>query len=112
LKKLFSAIVIIPLLLVVAVLVIVVPQILNKDPNATYELRGRYKLSGDGKTYLVIEDDNGGECGPLYVDKEEWPHGINEKGEVQPGNHGVECGTGIEILVKEGVTYYFDYWGP
>ena len=93
-------------------MIIVIPQILNRDPDATYELRGRYIESIDGKTYLVIEDNNGGECGPIYVDRKIWSHGLNEKGEVQPGRHSIECGTGNSFVVKEGTTFYFNYWGP
>lgn len=83
-----------------------------KDPDAIYELRGRYKSSEDGKTYLVIEDDNGGKCGPLYVDQKLWSHGIGAKGEVLPGEHSIECGTWMGVDIKEGTTYFFDYWGP
>lgn len=97
---------------VLVLLVIAVPQILGKDPDATYELRGRYKTSVDGKTYLVIEDDNGGKCGPLYVNENIWPHALNSKGEVEPGQHSIECGAGIRVYIKEGTIYYFDYWGP
>lgn len=91
---------------------IIIPHILSQDPNTTYELRGRYKSSEDGKTYLVVEDDNGGQCGPLYVDKKQWPHGLNKMGQIEPGKHRIECGTWIGINIKEGTTYYFDYWGP
>ena len=111
-KKLFliiGAIILIPILVI---LVVAIPQILSQDPDATYELRGRYKQSPDKKTYLVIEDDNGGKCGPIYVDQEIWPHPLNIKGEILPGNHSIECGGGNGIYVKEGTTYYFNYWGP
>ncbi len=100
------------LLQVAYVLVFAIPQLLSKDTDAAYELRGRYKASEDGKTYLVIEDNNGGKCGPLIVDGNKWAHGLNQKGEVQPGNHSIECGAANGIFVKEGTIYYFDYWGP
>ncbi|VXC05724.1 conserved hypothetical protein [Pseudomonas sp. 8BK] len=100
------------LVLLAIIFAIVTEHILSLDPDATYELRGRYKESSDGKTYLVIEDDNGGQCGPLLVDKKEWPYDLNQKGQVEPGEHSIECGTGMEIIIKEGKTYYFNYWGP
>lgn len=85
---------------------------MSRDPDTTYELRGRYKPSTDGKTYLVIENNNGGKCGPLYVDKKKWPHDMYHKGEVEPGVHSIECGNWMDVMVKEGTIYYFDYWGP
>jgi hypothetical protein len=112
LKKLLKITLIIVLLFALTVASILVKNQLGRDPDTTYELRGRYKTSPDGKTYLVIEDDNGGKCGPLYVDKKLWPYGLNEKGEVVPGDHSIECGTWMGVTIKEGTIYYFDYWGP
>ncbi len=100
------------LVAIVAMVVLVIENNLSRDPDATYELRGRYKSSPDGKTYLVIEDDNGGQCGPLLVDKKVWPHVLYSKGEIEPGERNIECGTWMGITVKEGTTYYFNYWGP
>ena len=111
-KKFLLIIGIIILIPFSVILVIAVPQILSKDPDATYELRGRYKPSTDGKTYLVIEDNNGGKCGPLYVDQKIWPHSLNNAGEIKPGDHIIECGVDNGIYIKEGTIYYFDYWGP
>ncbi len=75
-------------------------------------LRGREVKSKDQKTYLVIEDDNGGGCGPIYIDGAIWKHEINEKGEITPGLHNITCGGTIEFRIKEGTIFYFDYWGP
>ncbi|MGB4072500.1 hypothetical protein [Pseudomonas sp.] len=100
------------LVLLVIIVAIVAESILSLDPDSTYELRGRYKESSDGETYLVIEDDNGGQCGPLLVDEKEWSHGLNKKGRVAPGEHSIKCGAGMDVIIKEGATYYFDYWGP
>ena len=75
-------------------------------------LRGREEISKDGLTYLVIEDDNGGECGPLLVDGKEWTHGIGTKAQIEPGLHTIECGVELEFEIKEGTIFYFDYWGP
>jgi hypothetical protein len=99
-------------MLFTAVVSLVVVNNLNRDPDATYELRGRHKPSPDGKTYLVIEDNNGGKCGPLLVDKKVWLNGLNVKGEVVAGQHSIECGSWMGVTIQEGTTYYFDYWGP
>ncbi|CZF79639.1 hypothetical protein [Grimontia marina] len=100
------------LFLVAAVVGVMVDSHLKKNPDATYELRGRYLPSPDGKTYLVVEDDNGGMCGPLTVNGKEWPHGPYQKAEVTPGDVTIECGSWITVHVQKGTTYYFGYWGP
>tara|TARA_Y100001968_G_scaffold768_1_gene595 strand:- start:187 stop:528 length:342 start_codon:yes stop_codon:yes gene_type:complete len=97
---------------IIYILLFAIPQWLNKDPDAFYELRGRYKASPDGKTYLVIEDDNGGKCGPLIVNGKQWPHSLYEKGQVEPGEVSIECGTWMSVNVRARTIYYFDYWGP
>jgi hypothetical protein len=79
---------------------------------AERELRGRSTRSPDGQTYLVIADDNGGQCGPLRVDGAVWPHAVGVAGRIQPGEHTVACGTEVTIRVDSGRTFRFDYWGP
>jgi hypothetical protein len=81
---------------------------------AKRELRGKSVRSADGKTYLVIEDNNGGQCGAIQVDGREWPHPIRLAGEIEPGVHKISCGDAgaIEFSVKSGTTFRFDYWGP
>lgn len=111
-KKFIKYMLVVFLVLFVAVVAIVIESNLSRDSEVTYELRGRYKPSLDGKTYLVIEDDNGGKCGPLFVDKKEWLYGLNNKGEVKPGDHIIECGTWMGVTVQEGTIYYLNYWGP
>jgi len=78
------------------------------------ELRGKSTPSQDGKTYLVVVDDNGGKCGGLFVDDQEWKFAINKPGEITPGPHSIRCGPdgAIEFEVKAGTTFHFDYWGP
>ena len=76
------------------------------------ELRGYVKDSPDGETYLVVEDDNGGLCGPLILDGKNWPHPKGVKGLVTPGKHTLECGGSIVFTVNKGTTYHVDYWGP
>jgi len=75
-------------------------------------LRGWEENSEDGLTYLVIEDDNGGQCGPILVDGKEWNYGINVKAKIEPGIHTIDCGGEIEFEINKGTIFYFDYWGP
>ncbi len=75
-------------------------------------LRGREEKSIDQKTYLVVVDDNGGGCGPIYVDGAIWNYAINEKGEIDAGEHTITCGGTIGFSIKKGTIFYFDYWGP
>jgi hypothetical protein len=76
------------------------------------DLRGESTPSPDGGTYLIIDDDNGGMCGPLTVDGKQWPHRIGQPGPVDPGTHVIACGTEIQVQVDSGQTYRFDYGGP
>ncbi len=76
------------------------------------DLRGSFKRSSDGQTYLVVDDDNGGHCGPIKVDGTNWPHRIGEPGEIEPGHHIISCGGDIDFNIPRGVTYRFNYWGP
>ena len=78
------------------------------------ELRGKSVPSTDGGTYLVIDDDNGGECGPMIVDGREWKHEIHSPGPIEAGAHQVSCGEGGEtgFTIRPGTTFHFDYWGP
>ena len=76
------------------------------------DLRGTYAASRDGKTYLAVDDDNGGHCGPLKVDGKVWLHPIGEAALIAPGHHTIECGSSISFNIPQGVVYKFDYWGP
>jgi hypothetical protein len=76
------------------------------------DLRGNTAKSEDGRTYLVVADDNGGACGPLLVDGAPWKHPIGQRGEVAPGSHTIECGSAMAFQVDRGTVYTFDYWGP
>jgi hypothetical protein len=76
------------------------------------DLRGSSKPSDDGKTYLVVADDNGGHC-ELTLDGKAWPHAKGQPGRVQSGHHSLSsCGAEIGFDIPEGVVYTFDYWGP
>jgi len=75
-------------------------------------LRGSVAPSNDGKTYLAVVDDNGGNCGPIIVDGKTWSYKINELGVISPGRHKIECGGWIEFDIPQGVVFSFDYWGP
>lgn len=75
-------------------------------------MRGTTSPSVDGKTYLAISDDNGGACGPIFIDGKIWPHKINKAAPISPGVHSIECGAKIEFEIPQGVVFKFDYWGP
>ncbi len=77
-------------------------------------LRGHSLPSADGRTYLVVDDNNGGECGPILVDGEDWPAKLHEAGLIAPGVHAISCGdqAGISFEIQPGTTFHFDYWGP
>lgn len=77
------------------------------------ELRGKYQPSKDGQTYLVVDDDNGGQaCEAITVDGQPWPHALHAKGAISPGTHTIECGGAVEVTINKGVTYHLSYWGP
>jgi hypothetical protein len=76
------------------------------------DLRGSWSPSGDGKTYLAVDDDNGGQCGPIKVDGQVWPHKIGEAGQVKPGTHTIESCGEMKFDICPGVVYRFNYWGP
>jgi hypothetical protein len=81
-------------------------------------LRGAVTPSTDGKTYLAVVDDNGGECGPIYVDGRPWKKPLEEPREIRPGVHKIACEPvqgddgSISFRVPAGVVFRFDYWGP
>ena len=78
-------------------------------------LRGWWKDSSDGKTYLVIKDDDegsGDEGNQCFLDGEPWPHKVGERGEIEPGNHEVGCPAKVGIVVRRGTEFHLDYWGP
>ena len=76
------------------------------------ELRGRSYDSPDGRTYLIVADDNGGQFGPIMVDGQRWPHPLDSAGPIRPGVHRLACGTELEVSIDSGKTFRFDYWGP
>lgn len=75
-------------------------------------LRGSVEPSRDGKTYLIVADDNGGGCGPILLNGKPWPHDIGVAGEIAPGIQTIECGGSMQFDVPQGVVFTFDYWGP
>ena len=75
-------------------------------------LRGKVESSTDGKTYFAVIDDNGGQCGPIYLDGIIWSNPIGVYTEIEPGRHTIRCGTEISFEVPSGVRFAFDYWGP
>jgi hypothetical protein len=79
---------------------------------AESDLRGSFRASKDGKTYLAVVDENGGHCGAIRVDGKVWTHPIGEAGQIDPGRHTIECGGEIGFDIHPGVIYKFSYWGP
>ena len=76
------------------------------------DLRGSWKKSKDGKTYLIVEDDNGGGC-LLLVDGKPWTHHVGDWVLIEPGNHNISCGFGhFPFVIQDGFVYKFRYWGP
>jgi hypothetical protein len=74
------------------------------------DLRGWWKDSDDGKTYLVIEEADGGSVKTQFaLDGRPWPHVVSEPGEIEPGCHDLDK---IGFCVRQGTEYHFDYWGP
>ncbi len=75
------------------------------------ELRGKIRKSEDNATYLVIEErcdaDN-----KIFVDGKEWTFEIGKKGKISPGKHTLICGSGLDIEIKKGTVFHFEYWGP
>jgi len=79
---------------------------------AEYELRGKVTQSEDGKTYLVVLDDNGGKCGPITLNGVLWPYPLGVAGKVKPGGKILKCGATIGFDVRKGTTFHVTYWGP
>lgn len=82
------------------------------------DLRGWWRKSHDGKSYLVVNDPDGGNCPPIYVDGLPVSAGVGERIEIEPGEHKITCRIesdkrqGVGFFVESGVEYHFDYWGP
>jgi hypothetical protein len=103
-----------PLALRISLITFVVVALIASIACSKHELRGRWGKSADGKTYLVVDDDNGGACGPIFVDDVEWPRPLETPRPIAPGPHVIRCGDGaaIHFEVPAGTTFYFNYWGP
>lgn len=77
-----------------------------------HPLRGEGVPSADGRTYLIVADNGGGECRTIKIDHRDWPYKIGEPGLIVPGRHVIECGAPIAFRVPDGVIFTFNYWGP
>jgi hypothetical protein len=68
----------------------------------------------DGKTYLIVADDDGSHCDSIRLDGREWKVASNQPGEIAAGIHTISCNGGgdTQFEVKAGTTFRFDYWGP
>jgi|HubBroStandDraft_1064217.scaffolds.fasta_scaffold00321_5 hypothetical protein len=73
------------------------------------DIRGGTSALKDGKTYLVVVESNGPECGELKVDGKVWPFAFGEPGPVAPGRHSNQCGfPEIEFDIPPGKIFKFD----
>ena len=69
---------------------------------------------------MIVEDDNGGQCGDIYVDGKIWSYKIGQAGEIAAGTHEIACADNpneakemaVGFTIKEGTKFKFDYWGP
>lgn len=77
------------------------------------DLRGWWKESPDGKTYLVIEGVEGELIDPpCTLNDRPWPYRYGQAVEIEPGVQELRCPLQFGFVVKPGVEYHFDYWGP
>lgn len=84
------------------------------------ELRGKTENSSDKKTYLIVEDNQGGKCGDIYVDGKIWNYKIGQAGQIEPGVHKIACvdnpheakEMSISFNIPNETIFKFDYWGP
>jgi hypothetical protein len=76
-------------------------------------LRGWWRYTSDGKTYLIISNSEGKSpeinC---TLDGHPSPLEFGEKVEITPGSHELGCPMNVGFIVPAGVEYHFDYWGP
>ena len=78
-------------------------------------LRGWWRATSDGKTYMVIDDDDrgtGADGNQCYLDGKPWPHKVGERGEIEPGEHEVGCPANVGFVVQPATEFHLDYWGP
>src|ERR1035437_8890498 len=52
---------------------------------ADRSVRGSFTVSQNGETYLIVADDNGGECRPILVGGKIWIYPIGQTGTIEPG---------------------------
>ena len=77
------------------------------------EPRGTTHASNDGGTYLVVTDDNAGNCGLVSIDGKHWPHGLDERAPISAGDHTLRCqDSEYSFNVAKGSVFKFNYWGP
>ncbi len=80
-------------------------------------LRGKVSKSADGRTHLAIDNDQGGGC-PVEVDYKLWHAPLGVASEVTPGRHVIRlrcegrADSGLQVVLSQGDTLHFDYWGP
>jgi len=101
-----------PLPLLVLSLVLVAVFFVLTGRNS--DLRGTWKASKDGNTYLVVKGDDEWTPTAIHVDGAIWPHRAGVAGRIAPGIHSINCCGGGEygFQIPRGVVYTFNYWGP
>lgn len=76
-------------------------------------LRGSFKPSKDGKTYLIIAPGNEAACDSQFkIDGKIWGHKVGEPGVIRPGIHTITCAADIGFEIPAKTIYTFNYWGP
>jgi hypothetical protein len=78
------------------------------------DLRGSWRPSMNGNTYLIIDNDDGWPREkPIIVDGVIWRYPVGQSGRVEPGLHSIGCyGGEISFQIRRGMVYRFKYWGP
>jgi hypothetical protein len=76
------------------------------------EFRGRIVRSAEGQTYIIVDDDSAGKCGPMMVDGKEWPYTLHAPELIKPDSHVIMCGREVKLDIKKGTTFHFDFGPP
>jgi hypothetical protein len=75
-------------------------------------LRGKEVASQDGKSYLTVDELDGPTCRAPTVDGKHWLFPVHVAGPIAPGEHEIRCAEPIKFVVRPGITFHFEYWGP
>jgi len=75
-------------------------------------LRGTFKASQDGQTYLGSGRRQWGRCGSIKIAGRVWPHPIGEAGPIDPGHHTIQCAGEIGFRYPAGRCLQVRLLGP